>query len=74
MAQAGSALPSSPGTYARASSGLVRSIGTTDAMWYGLNAITIAYIGFTLIDWVAYPGASGLKHKGINEFLFDKLK
>jgi acetyl esterase/lipase len=23
---------------------------------------------------VAYPGASGLKHKGINEFLFDKLK
>lgn len=58
MAQAGSALPSSPGTYARASSGLVRSIGTTDAMWYGLNAITIAYIGFTLIDWVAYPGAS----------------
>ena len=58
MAQAGAALPSSPGTFARASSGLVRSIGTTDAMWYGLNAITIAYIGFTLIDWVKYPGAS----------------
>jgi amino acid transporter len=58
MAQAGAALPSSPGTFARASSGLVRSVGTTDAMWYGLNAITIAYIGFTLIDWVAYPGTS----------------
>ena len=58
MAQVQGALPSSPGTFARASSGLVRSVGTIDAMWYGLNAITIAYIGFTLIDWVAYPGAS----------------
>jgi amino acid transporter len=27
-------------------------------MWYGLNAITIAYIGFTIIDWAFYPGAS----------------
>lgn len=58
MAQAQGALPSSPGVFTRSSSGLVRSVGTTDAMWYGLNAITIAYIGFTLIDWVAYPGSS----------------
>jgi len=36
----------------------VRSISTTDALYYGLNAITIAYVTFTMFFWAHYPGAS----------------
>ena len=54
----GQSLPSSPGVFTRASSGLVRSISTTDAIYYGLNAITIAYVTFTMFFWAQYPGAS----------------
>lgn len=54
----GQSLPGSPGVFTRASSGLVRSIGTRDAIFYGLNAITIAYVTFTMFFWASYPGAS----------------
>src|SRR5438105_9918905 len=52
------AIPATPGVFTRASSGLVRSISTTDALYYGLNAITIAYVTFTMFFWAKYPGAS----------------
>lgn len=48
----------SPGLFVRASSGLVRDIGTRDTVIYGLNAITIAYVTFTMTSWALYPGAS----------------
>jgi amino acid transporter len=51
-------IPSTPGVFTRTSSGLVRSISTTDALYYGLNAITIAYVTFTMFFWAKYAGAS----------------
>ncbi|HYA00584.1 MAG TPA: APC family permease [Candidatus Binatia bacterium] len=51
-------VPATPGIFARASSGLVRTVSTTDTVYYGLNAITIAYVTFTMFLWPAYPGAS----------------
>jgi amino acid transporter len=49
---------STPGLFVRQSSGLVRDIGTRDTIFYGLNAITIAYVTFTMTSWAFYPGAS----------------
>lgn len=49
---------SAPGLFVRASSGLVRDVGTRDTVIYGLNAITIAYVTFTMTSWALYPGAS----------------
>jgi amino acid transporter len=46
------------GVFSRRSSGLIRTIGTRDALWYGLNAITIAYVTFTIVYWASYRGAS----------------
>ena len=46
------------GTFARKSSGLIRQVSTTDAFFYGLNAITISYLTFILFMWTYYPGAS----------------
>jgi amino acid transporter len=50
--------PAPPSIFGRRSSGLVRAVGTTDAVWYGLNAITIAYVTFTITAWALYPGSS----------------
>lgn len=44
--------------FTRRSSGLVREVGTTDTLLYGLNAVAIAYVIFALTAWAAYPGAS----------------
>jgi amino acid transporter len=50
--------PTISGVFTRASSGLVRSVGTTDAVYYGVMAITVAYVVFIVAALPAYPGAS----------------
>jgi amino acid transporter len=47
-----------PEVFARHSSGLVRSVATRDLIYYGVMAITVAYVIFILAAWPAYPGAS----------------
>lgn len=47
-----------PGVFTRASSGLVRQVSTTDTVYYGVMAITIAYMVFIVTAWPGYPGAS----------------
>lgn len=46
------------GLFVRQSSGLVREVGTADAMFYGLAQIGLAFVIFTIAAWAAYPGAS----------------
>jgi amino acid transporter len=47
-----------PGVFTRASSGLVRQVSTTDTIYYGAMAITIAYVVFIITAWPSYPGSS----------------
>jgi amino acid transporter len=47
-----------PGVFTRASSGLVRQVSTSDTVYYGAMAITIAYMVFIVVAWPAYPGSS----------------
>ncbi|HYM97052.1 MAG TPA: APC family permease [Candidatus Sulfotelmatobacter sp.] len=47
-----------PGVFTRASSGLVRQVGTLDTAFYGMMQIGIPYIIFIIASWVSYPGAS----------------
>jgi amino acid transporter len=47
-----------PGVFTRASSGLVRQVSTTDTVYYGAMAITIAYMVFIVTAWPSYPGSS----------------
>ena len=47
-----------PGVFTRASSGLVRKVSTTDTIYYGAMAITIAYMVFIVTAWPSYPGSS----------------
>jgi amino acid transporter len=46
------------GVFTRASSGLVRSVGTLDTAFYGMMQIGIPYVIFIIAAWVAYPGSS----------------
>jgi amino acid transporter len=50
--------PTVPGVFTRSSSGLVRSVGTLDAVYYGVMAITVAYMVFIVAAIPSYPGAS----------------
>jgi amino acid transporter len=50
--------PTVPGVFTRASSGLVRQVGTLDAVYYGVMAITIAYMVFIVAAIPIYVGAS----------------
>ena len=50
--------PTVPGVFTRQSSGLVRSVGTLDAVYYGVMAITIAYMVFIVAAIPNYPGVS----------------
>ena len=50
--------PTVPGVFTRASSGLVRQVGTLDAVYYGVMAITIAYMVFIVAAIPNYVGAS----------------
>jgi len=47
-----------PGVFTRASSGLVRQVGTLDTAFYGMMQIGIPYIIFIIASWVNYPGSS----------------
>src|SRR5215472_2080521 len=47
-----------PGVFTRASSGLVRQVSTSDTIYYGAMAITIAYMVFIVTAWPGYAGAS----------------
>jgi amino acid transporter len=51
-------LPSAPGTLTRASSGLVRQVGSFDTGLFGLFAIAIGYATFVIVSWPFYGGAS----------------
>jgi amino acid transporter len=44
--------------FSRSSSGLVRAVGTRDLIFYGVMAITVAYVIFIIAAWPNYPGAS----------------
>jgi amino acid transporter len=46
------------GVFTRASSGLVRQVSTRDTVYYGVMAITIAYMVFIVTAWPGYPGSS----------------
>lgn len=46
------------GLFARRSSGLVREVGPTDTLLYGVAAIVIPYVVFIVAALVNYPGAS----------------
>src|ERR1019366_9037393 len=46
------------GVFTRASSGLVRSVGTLDTAFYGMMQIGIPYVIFIIAAWVSYPGSS----------------
>lgn len=46
------------GVFTRASSGLVRQVSTSDTIYYGAMAITIAYMVFIVTAWPSYPGSS----------------
>ncbi len=47
-----------PRVFTRASSGLVRQVGTLDTTFYGMMQIGIPYIIFIIGSWVLYPGSS----------------
>ena len=51
-------VPSAPGVFTRASSGLVRQVRTDDVMFYGWQQIALGYIIFIVAAWQFYPGAS----------------
>ncbi len=51
-------IPSAPGVFTRASSGLVRQVRTDDVMFYGWQQIALGYIIFIVAAWQFYPGAS----------------
>jgi amino acid transporter len=51
-------MPAPAGVFTRASSGLVRQVGTGDVMYYGIQQIALSYIVFIVLAWGAYPGAS----------------
>lgn len=51
-------MPTTPGVFTRASSGLVRQVGTGDVLYYGVQAVALSYIIFIALAWGAYPGAS----------------
>jgi amino acid transporter len=51
-------MPAPSGTFTRASSGLVRQVGTSDVFFFGWQTIALSYIVFTILAWGAYPGAS----------------
>src|SRR5437660_9420858 len=57
MSTRGTSLPP-PGVFTRASSGLVRQVGTLDTAFYGMMQIGIPYIIFIIAAWVSYPGSS----------------
>ncbi len=46
------------GTFTRASSGLVRQVGTLDTLWYCLLQAALPYVFFMIAFWTFYPGAS----------------
>ncbi len=51
-------IPTTPGVFTRASSGLVRQVRTADVFYFGFTTIALSYIVFTIAVWGAYPGAS----------------
>ncbi|MCW2942867.1 MAG: amino acid transporter [Actinomycetia bacterium] len=51
-------IPTQPGVFTRASSGLVRQVRTQDVMFYGWQQIALGYIIFIVAAWQFYPGAS----------------
>lgn len=51
-------MPKVEGVFTRASSGLVRGVGTRDVFFFGFQTIALSYIVFTVLAWGAYPGAS----------------
>ncbi|KDE99044.1 hypothetical protein Y900_008800 [Mycolicibacterium aromaticivorans JS19b1 = JCM 16368] len=55
---ANAGVPSAPGIFTRASSGLVRQVRTDDVMFYGWQQIALGYIIFIVAAWQFYPGAS----------------
>jgi amino acid transporter len=46
------------GLFVRQSSGLVREVGTTDTLFYGIAQMGLAFVIFTILSWALYPGAS----------------
>ena len=46
------------GTFTRASSGLVRQVGTLDTLWYCVLQAALPYAIFMIAFWTFYPGAS----------------
>src|SRR5882757_10125095 len=44
-------VPSAPGVFTRASSGLVRQVRTDDVMFYGWQQIALGYIIFIVAAW-----------------------
>jgi len=51
-------IPTTPGVFTRASSGLVRQVRPVDVFYFGFTTIALSYIVFTIAVWSAYPGAS----------------
>jgi amino acid transporter len=51
-------MPRTEGVFTRASSGLVRALGTRDVFYFGVQTIALSYIVFTILVWGAYPGSS----------------
>lgn len=58
MSSEGSVAKTAAGSYMRASSGLVRSVGTFDTFLYGIMQVAISYVIFMIAAWFLYPGAS----------------
>ena len=46
-------IPTSPGVFTRASSGLVRQVKPTDVFYFGFTTIALSYIVFTILVWGA---------------------
>lgn len=46
------------GTFTRASSGLVRQVGTLDTLWYCVLQAALPYVFFMVAFWTFYPGAN----------------
>lgn len=51
-------LPPTQGVFTRASSGLVRQVGTLDTFVYSFLQVSLGFMIFTVAVWPLYPGAS----------------
>ncbi len=55
---AASAIGVARGVFTRTSSGLVRTVSTTDTFFYCLIQLAITFVLYNIAFWFIYPGAS----------------